>query len=391
MKSKTHNFVVKRTKLLQTFLFLFAMFFNSVLLVAQSKVSDLIVNRQSLSSANVTVIPPQGRGASRTQINKGDNLISGTRLIIPPGTTVILQSPGGKQFCSSTRGKTMEYTVKITAKGENHFVRGKGAQVKSIVAKSVGYNYRVNNGRGTTAAARGTQFTFTDMSEGNNEQAIVTTEEGSINIVDKVPVTIGGNSSVTNKRGKPLTKAKSRIQNEGDESFTSSDAPIDYDDYAQAISLMANEIQYIEDPDEKADNLLFLGDLYMDNNQPQNAINPFKEAMLIFEDYYGEEDLDSLEAQLSFAEALALSGYQDEARSELNKANEILQELVKFNIEDLNYIADLEYVDPEDDEAYDVICEELQEFYGLLGWVFEIAGDLPTSDKYYAAMNNSCR
>ena len=336
-------------------------------------------------------MPPQGQGASRTQIKKGDNLISGTRLIIPSGTTVVLQSPGGKQFCSSTRGKNIEYTVKITAKGENHTARGKGAQVKSIVTKSVGYNYRVNNGRGTTTAARGTEFTFTDMSDNNNEQAIVSTEEGSINIVDKVPVTIGGNSSVTNKRGKPLTKAVSRIQNVGDDSFTSSDYPVDYDDYTQAISIMANEIEYIEDPDEKADNLLFLGDLYMDNNQPQNAIKPFKEAMLIFEDYYGDEDLDTLEAKLSLAEALAQSGNMNQASSVLNSANEILQSLVKFNIEDLNYIADLEYIEPEDDEAYDAICEELQEMYGLLGWVFEISGDLKTSDQYYNDMNNGCR
>ena len=285
----------------------------------------------------------------------------------------------------------MEYTVKITAKSENHFARGQGAQVKSIVTKSVGYNYRVNNGRGTTTAARGTEFTFTDMSEGNTEKAIITTEEGSINIVDKVPVTIGGNSNATNKRGKPLTKAVSRIQSVGDQSFTSSDFPVDYDDYTQAISTMANEIDYIEDPDEKADNLLFLGDLYMDNNQPQNAISPFNEAMSIFEDYYGIEDLFTLEAKLSLAEALAQSGNVDRAMTELNMANDILNSLAEFNIEDLNFIADLEYIEPEDDEAYDVICEELQEIYGLLGWVYEISGDLTTSDKYYNAMKNGCR
>ncbi|MCZ6594214.1 MAG: tetratricopeptide repeat protein [Bacteroidetes bacterium] len=390
MRTKKNIIIEQHTKLFGTFLFFVVLLLNTISLFAQSSVIGLRFNGQNVLSANVTVMPP-GKGGSRAQINKGDGLISGTRLIIPPGTTVILQSPGGKQICSSTKGKTMEYTVKITPKSENHFVRGKGAQVKSTVTKSVGYNYRVNNGRGTTSAARGTEFTFTDMSEGNNEQAIITTEKGSINIIDKVPVTIGGKSTATNKRGKPLTKAVSRIQNEGDGLFTSSNYPVDYDDIAQAISYVADEINFIEDPEARADNLLCLGDLFMDYNQPQNAIDPFSQAMLIFEDYYGEEDLDALEAKLSFAEALVESGNQEQANLALNSANEILQELVEINIEDLNYITELEYIEPEDDEAYEVICDELMEIYGLLGWVYEIADDEATSNQYYNAMENGCR
>ncbi len=358
-------------------------------LFSQSSVLGLRFNGQNVRSANATVMLP-GKGGRNPQINIGDRLVSGTRLIIPSNTIVILRSPAGIQECSSTKGKTMEYTVSMTSKGENHTVRGAGAQVKSSVNKSVGYNYRVNNGRGTTSAARGTEFTFTDMSEGQNEQAFITTQEGTINIIDKVPIQIYGKNSATNKRGEPLTKAVSRLQSAGEEQYTSNDYPLKYADYAQAISQIGAEINSIEDPEERADNLLCLGDLYMDFEQPENAIDPFYQAMLIFEDYYGYDDLDTIEAQLSWAEALGYTGRKSEAIELLNNANQLLLELADWNIEDLEYIESLEYIDDEDNEAYDVICEELSEIYGLLGWVYEIAGDQATSDLYYLEMENEC-
>lgn len=371
-------------------LLLFCMLlFSMNALFAQSSVIGLRFNGQNVNSANTTVMPP-GNGGSKSQINVGDQLQSGTRLIIPPNTIVVLQSPGGKQVCSSTTGKTMEYTVSITSNGENHTVRGSGAQVSSTVKKAVGYNYRVNNGRGTTSAARGTEFTFTDMSHGDNEKASITTQEGSINIIDQVPVHIGGQSAPTNKRGEPVTKAVSRTQSQGDAQYTSSNIPVNYDDYSQAIQFISDEINAIEDPEERADNLLCLGDLYMDFEQPQNAINPYHQAYQIFNDYYGEEDLYTLEAVISLSEALAHSGDVDNANQWIGNAYNILQELAAYNVEDLQYLSELEYVDEYDQEAYAVICEELSEIYGLLGWAYEITGDTVTSDQYYGAMENPC-
>lgn len=358
-------------------------------LFAQSSVIGLRFNGQNVNSANTTVMPP-GNGGSKPQINMGDKLQSGTRLIIPPNTIVVLQSPAGKQVCSSTTGKTMEYTVSISSNGEIHTVKGAGAQVSSTVKKTVGYNYRVNNGKGTTSAARGTEFTFTDMSHGNNEKANITTQEGSINIIDQVPVQIGGETVANNKRGEPITKAVSRTQSQGDAQYTSSDIPIKYDDYSEAIQLISDEINTIEDPDERADNLLCLGDLYMDFDQANNAIDPFNQAYQIFNAYYGPDDLYTLEAVISLSEALANSGDVDNANQWLENAVNILQELVAYNVEDIQYLSELEYVTEYDQEAFDAICEELSEIYGLLGWAYEITEDTETSDQYYEAMENPC-
>lgn len=381
----------KRSSFFKLIILLLAVTISSSEIFGQSKVIGLRYNNQNMQSVNTTVMPP-GQGGSKAVLSLGDQLVSGTRLIIPAGTIVMLQSPGGRQICRSTTGKTMEYTVKFAEKSENHIVRGQGATVQSTVTKSVGYNYRVNNGRGTTSAARGTEFTFTDMSQGDNEQAYITTQEGSINIIDKVPLTIGGQSSVTNKRGQPITKAVSRVQNQGDAQYTSSDTAVDYVDFDAAIRYIAAEINAIEDPEERADNQLCLGDLYMELENYGNAATYFNEAYQFFYYYYGPEDTYTLESKLSLAEAYYFYGYQQDGIRMLGEVKQTLKNLEYWNNEDLAYIESLEYFNDDDVLAYQIICEEQVEVFGLLGWVYEIEGETNSSDYYYQMMlNGTCR
>ena len=385
MNTKKYNVFQNPSTWQPAILFCLIMAFGITSIVAQSSVIGIRFNGQTVNSANTTVMPP-GQGSTKAQINRGDVLASGTRLIIPAGTVIVLQSPGGKQVCSSTQGKSMEYTVKITAQGENHTVRGQGAQISSTVAKSVGYNYRVNNGRGTTSAAKGTEFIFTDMSTTNTERAVISTQEGSINIIDEVPVTIGGQAS-TNKRGEPLTKAIAQVQSSGSGDYYSTDSPVDYNDYSQAIYDVTAEINAIEDPEERADNLLCLGDLYMDIDQAQNAIDPYYQAYVIYNDYYGPDDLDTLEAQLCVADALEFSNRVDEANQYIEHARNMLAALHQMNVEDIEYLDQLGYYDEEDIYA---ICDELSDIYDLLGWSYEIQGDEAQSQEYYDASDAVC-
>ena len=67
--------------------------------------------------------------------------------------------------------KSMEYKVEFTSDGENHIVKGFGAQIVNTVNKTLGYKYRNTNERGVTAASQGTEFTFTDLSESKSEKA----------------------------------------------------------------------------------------------------------------------------------------------------------------------------------------------------------------------------
>ena len=389
MKSKTHLLSQNYSALLSTILLFLITIFNSNEMVAQSTITGIRFNGQNVSSANTTVMPP-GED-SRTQIKTGETLPSGTRMIIPPGTILFLQTPGGRQVCGATQGKSIEYTVKINYKdgqykGENHTVSGKGAQISSTVKKGVGYNYRVNNGRGTTSAAKGTEFVFTDLSDGNNERAVISTQEGSINIIDEVPVTIGGEIS-KNKRGEPLTKAISQEQNSASGNYFSSNSPVDYNDYNQAIYDVTAEINAIEDPEERADNLLCLGDLFMDIDQAPSAIDPYYKAYEIYNDYYGYDDLDTLESQLCVADALMYSKRAGEANNYIQHARGVLVELLEIIVEDLEYLNQLDYYDEEDIYA---ICDDLSDIYDLLGWSYEIQGDESESEYYYGLSDTVC-
>jgi hypothetical protein len=381
MKSKTQNF----STCLSTILFFLITIINVAVMDAQSKITSIRFNGQNVSTANTTVMPP-GQ-SSRPQINTGDVLPSGTRLIIPYGVVLILQSPGGRQICGSTiQGKSMDYTVKITSQGESHTVRGQGAQISNTVTRSTNYNYRVNNGHGVTSAAKLTAFTFKDMSEGKNGDAVISTQEGVIHIIDEVPVTIGGQVK-TNKQGKPLTKAIAQTQSANDGEYYSTDNPVNYSDYNQAIQDVAEDINSIVDLEERADNLLCLGDLYMDDDQPSMAIDPYYKAYQILNDYYGPDDLDTLDAILCVADALEYSDRTSEADSYIAHARSILKEIHDMDVEDLNYLIELGYYDSEDIYA---ICDELSDIYDLLGWSYDIKGDEYQSKKYYDLSDTVC-
>lgn len=355
---------------------------------AQSTIIGLRFNNQTVTTVKLTIIPP-GSGGNKSEAKVGDAIASGCKLIIPVNTIVLLQSPGGKQKLSSTTGKPFEYTLEITSKGENHVVQGVGAQIKSSVEKTVGYNYRVNNGKGTTAASKGTEFTFTDLSEGNDEKATITTTEGSIRIIDQVPCTINGEPVKNNRKGGVTTKSVSETQTAGDAAFVSSDQPLDYGSLDAAIAYIKNEINGGEtDPEDIADDLMCLGTLYMDMQQPDGAIKAFSQAAEIYESEYGSDDLTTIEARLNLADALASSGNAGNQ----SKGENIANEMINMLLENLSYDKeDLEYVkDENDEESAELICDDIIDTYSLLGWAYDIKGDTGKSDEYYDLMDKGC-
>ena len=162
---------------------------------------------------------------------------------------------------------------------------------------------------------------------------------------------------------------------------------MNYSDYNQAIQDVAEDINSIVDLEERADNLLCLGDLYMDDDQPSMAIDPYYKAYQILNDYYGPDDLDTLDAILCVADALEYSDRTSEADSYIAHARRILIEIHDMDVEDLNYLIELGYYDSEDIYA---ICDELSDIYDLLGWSYDIKGDEYQSKKYYDLSDTVC-
>lgn len=146
-----------------------SLFTSSVIAQNTSIVTGLRLKNVPVSSVKLQVMPP-GKGGNLVELSLDDKIASGTTMIIPPETVVVLKSPGGTQVLKSIHsGKSMEYKVEINEQGENHVIKGLGAQIANIVKKTLGYNYRNTNERGTTAASKGTEFTFTDLTDNEIE------------------------------------------------------------------------------------------------------------------------------------------------------------------------------------------------------------------------------
>ena len=355
-----------------------------------SAVLALRFNNQSTSRAKVNILPP-GKGANKTEIAVTDKFESGTKMIIPIGTVVILRSPGGTQVVSNiNKEKSIEYKVEFSDKGENHIVKGVGAQIENNVKKTLGYSYRNTNERGTTAATKGTEFTFTDLSDGENEQAKIITKEGSIKIIDQVPYYVNGKAIKNDRHGKLTTRSISKTQSAGDNIFTSSDEPQENDNYESAINDIKNEIEMEMqngdvDPEDLAGDLMCLGDLYMVVKDPLNAIDAYRKASDYFTEVYGEDDLYTIEANLSLAAAYLAAGNAAESKEIINASIKFLEESLEDAEDDLKFVKE-----DDDAENEDIICEDISEIYGYLGWAYEIAGDDANKEKYYKLADEGC-
>lgn len=384
--------ILQRTKNNYRFIIVILSLFACEHMNAQhmSAVVALRFNNQSTSKAKVNILPP-GNGANKTEISVSDKFESGTKMIIPTGTVVVLQSPGGTQVISCiNQAKSIEYKVEFSDKGENHVVKGVGAQIENKVKKTLGYSYRNTNERGTTAASKGTEFTFTDLSDGKNEQAKIITKEGSIKIIDQVPCYVNGKPIENDRHGKLTTKSISKTQSAGDNIYTSNDEPVEYDNYQSAVNDSKNEIEREMqngdvDPEDLADDLMCLGDLYMVVKEPLKAIDAYNKASGYFADVYGEDDLYTIEANLSLAAAYLAAGNAAESKEIINASIKFLEE----NLEDAE--DDLKFVKEDDDaENEDIICEDISEIYGYLGWAYDIAEDHANSEKYYKLADEDC-
>lgn len=350
-----------------------------------STITALALNGKSATSVDMNIFPP-GKGGNKTVAKINDQLQAGTRLVIPANVIVKLQSPGGTQVIKPTQGKSIEYTVEFTAQGENHIVKGLGAQIQNTVKKTVGYNYRNTNEKGTTAASKGTTFTFTDLSEGKNEKATVITTEGTINIIDKVPCTINGEPIKNNRKDGVTTKSIAQTQTAGDNEFISSNTPLDYSDFYRAIEYINGEISNGEtEPEDIADDMMCLGDLYMAHEEPQEAINPYSTAADYYNAIYGEDDLSTLEARISLAQAYIEAGDDAQGSAIITASINILEDILDYDIDDLDFAKQ-----NDDTEAAYFLCDEITELYDFLGWAYDIIDDQSQSEEYYNKADAGC-
>lgn len=349
-----------------------------------SRVMNLRVNNQPAGSANVDVFPPKGSGNPVKTLSKGMQVESGTKLIIPPKTAVQFESPGGTQNVFADKDNKIEYTVVFTEKGENHILSGEGASIINKVnpGKFVGYDYRNSNGKGTTCASKATEFSFTDLSDGKNEKAVIKTTEGAVHITDQRPVTVNGKPLKGKKEGEAGSKSVSVTQSAGSQEFVSSNVPVNYQSFEEAIAAISAELMN-ENEDDKADDLVCLGDLYMDAGQPAKAIAPFREAYEFYNSEYGEDEVETLNAQLSLAHAYVEAGNKQKGAELARNAIKILEEDMEGIKEDMQFVHG-------DEEVVALLCDDYVELAALCGWAYELLDEEEESAKFYKLAEQDC-
>ena len=382
---RTNNlYSIFKTKFCLVSIILFSVTMNSLNAqnASYSTIKLLYVNSVRVDNAAVDIFPPPGKGKKSAQVQTGTVLYSGTEMIIPDHVKIIVKSPGGTQTLESSAGKKYTYTINFTAEGENHVI--KDAKMQSEVPPRIAYNYRVTTAGGTTCAVKGTEFTFIDESEGKTEKASITTKTGAVIIIDKVPVSIN-HELLKTKQGNPVTKSASYTQSAGSATFVSSNKAIEYNSVEDCIKLIQQEINAETDPEDLADDLMCLGDLYMNKNMPKNAIVPFRKAAAYLEKMYGPEEMETIEAKLSLADALietADPSNTEEGKEIVSQNIKILEKELAESIED--------YKDETDTEDKEFICEDLKEFYEYLEWAYHLLGNEAKSEEYKKKSDSDC-
>ena len=362
--------------------FLFWLGTTTTSIAQSSTVTSVRVNGLTSKSTTITIIT--GNKRSQKKVKRGTKIDWGTKIIIPGGIRLFLETKGGTQEVWSENGLAMEYTVSDIPDGESHDVKGFGATIRNWVRGIFSYKYRSKNSRGNTAASNSTRYTFRDLSDDESGRAFISTSEGSVTIVERVPLIISNQSNNTKKGNYKLEFSTSRLQRAEDSVYISSDQPVEYVDYKEATARVESFIEIPNDPEVRANNQLCLGALYLEWERSQQAIPFFSDALNFYFDYYGEDDADTLEAKLFLAKAYQDSGRQALADEMLRELEETLLELLRIDEKDLDY------VDENDPDAEDLICEDIVDTCALLGWLYKILGEDERSQYYYSRVDQGC-
>lgn len=362
-------------------------FRHATLAQQYSIVTGLGVNGKTANNAEVVVFN-RGKAGTKTVLKLNDTLFSATQMIVPPKVVIKLQSTGGTQVIKSTSGQPIRYTVNFTQEGENHVVNGVGAQIENRVKKTLGYNYRNRNEKGTTAASKGTIFVFTDSSAKDTKKTSFHTSEGKIFILQKAVCTINNQKIENGRNGRPSTKSVVRLQGEGDAGYTVRDTICNYLNIGRALEYLKTAGWFDEfdpDPEEVADNRMCLGDLWMFSKSVPDAIDPYASAVRNYERLYGPGDLLTIEASLALAQAHKI--LKNEGRAD---------DIVKICMENLYRQLDIELTNQQfliskKNKGSSLFCYKIGELYNLLALAYDIQGNKEESKKYYNKQRSACK
>ena len=308
---------------------------------------------------------------------------SGTTFMTHENYTILLKANGSisqVQPNSSNR-------IKLTNGNEAHSPKG---VVRIVAEKSRDLTKSIIiNGKNVSAKMKTTEF-WVDT---RGEQTKFSPVEGTISIVEKVPVTVGFNKfqdqTEDRERARNATYPVRTERSGGQAAYTTgTQSAKNYNSVDDAIfkinEYLKQNSSYMY-PEELAETYILLGEFYLNKDQYQNAITCFDYSAEIYT-VIDPTGLNALEAELFLAEAQIYSGDPDG----IVAVKETIEEL----LENLGYYYE-EYVYAGEVEEYDIqrdYCYELVDALDLVGWAYDLINNEPEADKYYqAAANYPCQ
>lgn len=307
-------------------------------LVAQTKIHALEFNQTVVNSAIVTVIEPK-QSPKEITLTIGKSFPSGTLFQVPANTVVWLTSNNNRQRL----GPGSRHMVSANAKGESH--KTFFGMVKHFVLSRLSFYTASGPNNRVQGAVEGTEFTV----EAVGHDVKFYTSEGKVAIHRKVPIKIGEASPSESKRKRTITTEKVSYLSAGqpEEKFTSEAAySVNYQTYEEAIYYFKQKLdkRYYngDEPGYLAEEYTVLGELYMDNDEAEKAIAPFKRAVdlieeMEMEDSFEANDIDVPGNYLNLCDALYEVDRWDEGEVYWKTAVRILKEELYYNVEDYNY------------------------------------------------------
>lgn len=362
-----------------TFLLLFSFAAN-----AQFQIVGMQFNGQNIGSVNLTILSLQGQPYTGPVAYDPNKMYSsGTTFKTPAATSIAILCKGQTQVMKPNS------TLKLSLVNNGIKAETLTGSVQHILkdVKSKLSFYKAGNGY-TWAHAEGTVFEVEAFNK--SKKAKFSTEEGTIAIIEDVPVSINEAAKSQTERSdkaenRKLTTPVKTYKTAGQEYITENLQPIVYATYEEALAALDDETYAMEAGgnfyiEELADQFTLLGELYLDNGQPDMAIDPLRKAV----DYNNQidpSDIITLESYLSLGEALIDS----EETENTNEGTSLVSELIVSisgvwdeYLEEFNYAVQVE----EGDLAWE-LCYDLVEICQYLGWSYELVDRMEEANYYY--------
>ncbi len=357
---------------------------------AQFQIVGMQYNGQNVASVNLTILSPKGEPyAGPVQYDPNKIYNSGTTFKTSGGTSIAILCKGQTQIMKPNSTLKLSF-VNNGIKAET--LTGSVQHVLKDVKSKLSF-YKAGNGY-TWAHAEGTVFEVEAYNK--SKKAKFSTQEGTIAIIEDIPVTIDEKAkNQIDRSGKAeerhLTSPRKTLNSAGQEYITNNLQPIEYATYEEALAAFddetygRNEAVNLQYPnwtliEELAGDFTLLGGLYLENGQPDMAIDPLRIA-LEYNEMTDPEGILMLESYLYLAEALIQSEDEVNRNEGVMYATEIvkaLNEVLEEDIEELDYAVE----NGDEDLAWE-ISYELVDICEYLGWSHDLLGQTEAADIYY--------